>query len=509
MNSFVGQRLALVVALVLLCSCGSGSPTSPASGSRAEGTGQLSLAITTVPPGVQCISITATGAYTVTQTFAATPGAGTVASLALGELPLGAVAITGQAFNVACAAIGSSQPSWVADKQTVNLAQGVITSLTITFRPDNAVTGTPTFVGNVVQLSVGASDIALVMSDGTVEATGYVGSFSNTTTFGVVSTLTNVQQLASSSTGIFGCALLKNATVECWGDNTYGELGNGTTTSSGMPVPVMGLTNVVEVTAGYQFACALESNHTLWCWGESSCGQLGNGGALQPNCTSPTTHTSSTVPVQVTSLGSEVLGVAANWFHACAIANVTPSGDIFCWGYNGYGQLGNNTTTTTSTPVLVPGLFATSQLPGTLDVNTCALRQDGTAFSWGAGGGNGNGSGANALTPTQVVFQGSPASSNNVVQLVAGGFATCARRSDGSVWCWGDAAAGATGDGIGSNMANTLSPTQVIDLPPSVNIAAGYSLTCSLGTDNSLSCWGQSPAFINDFPSAIPVTVTP
>jgi hypothetical protein len=462
--------------LPALLSCGSGSTGDPGAahgGPASTGAGQVTLDITVVPPGVQCIQITATGSYTVTQNFAATPDAGTVGSLSLGELPLGSVAITGQAYNVACASIASQQPSWVATPQVVTLAPGVVSPLTITFHPDNPVTGTPDFVGNVAQVAPGYGQLAVVFTDGTVQVAGQVSGIYFAEAFGAFPGLSNVAQYAYSDDDNWGCVLLKNGTVQCFGTtNGNGQLGNGTTTPSTTPVQVTGLTSVMQICAGFGHACALQSSGTVSCWGANFDGQLGN------NST-----TNSSVPVTA-SLGGSATSIACGGYHSCAIVNAVYA-NVQCWGYNAYGQLGNNSTTNSSVGVTANGLGGITQLALGFQ-SSCALRADGSPFCWGYNfdGELGLGNTTNAGQPARVGLTG-------VLQLASTLNSACARRSDGTVWCWGYDNLGAVGDGTAA--VAVTSPVQVLGaLPPSASISAGNNTACSLGTDQSLECWGEN-----------------
>jgi alpha-tubulin suppressor-like RCC1 family protein len=391
--------------------------------------------------------------------------AGTVGTLSLGPLPLGSVAITGQAFNVACASIASQAPTWISDKDVVTLQAGVVTSLTLTFRPNNPVTGTPSFVGNVVQIAIGDTAIYAVMTDGTVEASGTVPDvLYSAPTFGVVSALSNIAAIGPSNYDYWACALVKNATVECWGVNVSGNLGNGTTTTAPLPVAVTGLANITQLSVGAEHACAVNSSAQLYCWGDNANGEVGTG-------TMP-----SNVLTPALVVGT-VSNVSCGGAHTCAVVN----GKVWCWGANGNGQLGNNATADSFSPVLVVGVEDITQVSAGA-AHTCALRGDGAVFCWGSNayGQLGIGSLADSHTPAQAAISG-------VTQIATSFYDTCARRNDGSVWCWGYDYYGSVGAGQGQN---AQSPAEVIGLPPSASIAATSYDACSVGTDLSVYCWG-------------------
>lgn len=147
------------------------------------------------------------------------------------------------------------------------------------------------------------------------------------------------------------CAVLASGAAKCWGNNLYGQLGNGSLYKSTTPVKVSGLSAAVSITAGYEFTCALLSGGTAQCWGYNNNGQLGDG-SFSP--------TWSTTPVTVSGLGGAV-SIAAGHAHACALL---ANGTVNCWGDNSYGQLGNGPSNPSPSPVptldLVPSLVWTS-----------------------------------------------------------------------------------------------------------------------------------------------------
>lgn len=182
------------------------------------------------------------------------------------------------------------------------------------------------------------------------------------------------------------CAVLGNGTVRCWGRNHQGQLGNGTVASSSTSVAVSGLTGAVAVSGGGVHTCAVLSNGTVRCWGENQFGQLGTGNTV-----------SSTTPVQVTGI-SNAIGVSAGWRHACALL---ADGTLRCWGENTFGKLGNGNTTNASTPVPVSGITGAVGVSAGWWQHSCAVLGNGTVKCWGLNqwGQFGNGTTTSSSTP--------------------------------------------------------------------------------------------------------------
>jgi len=156
------------------------------------------------------------------------------------------------------------------------------------------------------------------------------------------------------------CAIKTNGSVWCWGVNTFGQLGNGTTTTSFTPVAVTGMdSGATAVAAGANSSCAIK-NGRVWCWGYNEQGVLGNG--LNTNSPVP-------VPVTTTNMSAPVSSISALGSHTCAIAGQK----LWCWGYNNAGQLGNGTTTSSNVPVPVTGMNTGVALISMGAVHSCAV----------------------------------------------------------------------------------------------------------------------------------------
>jgi alpha-tubulin suppressor-like RCC1 family protein len=183
--------------------------------------------------------------------------------------------------------------------------------------------------------------------------------------------------------------------AKCWGSNTSGQLGDGTTTNRTTPVDVSGLTsNVAAVGAGGGHTCALMTTAGgLRCWGYNGYGQLGDGAGGNQR----------TTPVDVSGLTSGVAAVAAGDYHTCAV--MTPGGGLKCWGANYYGQLGDGTSgNQRATPVDVSGLTSGVAAVAGGVAYTCAVTTAGGLKCWGVNAYGQLGDGGNQrTTPVWVV----------------------------------------------------------------------------------------------------------
>ena len=188
--------------------------------------------------------------------------------------------------------------------------------------------------------------------------------------------------------------------------------------------------------------------------------------------------------MQVSALGNTVVQISTGYFHTCARKS---DGSAWCWGHNLLGRLGDNTEDDKNLPVQVAGLGS-----GVADISagfahTCAVKTDGSVWCWGdnASGQIGDNSNTPRLTPAQVTSLGGPAA-----EVSANNSFTCARRTDGTLWCWGGNTDGELGDG---STTSSLVPNQVASLGNAVaEVSAGDNGACARKTDNSLWCWGSN-----------------
>jgi alpha-tubulin suppressor-like RCC1 family protein len=273
--------------------------------------------------------------------------------------------------------------------------------------------------------------------------------------------------VAGGLSGDFACAV-DSGLVMCWGANTYGQLGNGTTQSSSFAVAVTGISQVTSVTAGPAFACAVTQSNDLYCWGHNTFGELGNG-----------TLSDSTTPVLAATGAGTVVSVAAGVDFACAALK---DGTASCWGNNQSGDLGNGTTTISPSPVPVSGLTGVTAIAAGYYA-ACAVAS-GAVYCWGdnSEGLLGSDTLMGSTTPVEVPGLGSGATA-----VAVGVMNACAVVS-GGVQCWGTPEA----RGEGTLLLDSFMPTPVSGIGSGATaVALGYISACAL-VNGGVQCWGAN-----------------
>jgi len=258
-------------------------------------------------------------------------------------------------------------------------------------------------------------------------------------------------QTAISVGATHSCALSRVGTVHCWGQNSYGQLGDGTTKSSQHPVAVRtsamaDLTNVKSLSAGIFHTCAVLTNGTVWCWGNQTLGATGSAAAGNRGAVQVRTATGYLTGITSVSSGKQ---------YTCAIAGRAAS---WCWGRNTNGQLGDGTTVNRfyAVPVKIgktPLVNLTAIAAGSGE-HSCAVGTAGQIYCWGANAARQLGDGTTLQRTSAVSFVASTAKLIGPLKDIAVGAAhSCGRTSGGAVWCWGQNTSGQLGNG--SNRATT------------------------------------------------------
>jgi alpha-tubulin suppressor-like RCC1 family protein len=296
---------------------------------------------------------------------------------------------------------------------------------------------------NPVALLTGMEHTCTFVGDGRMQCwgTNYTGQLGDGTMGGFAMAPQFVHNITNAIKGVTGgfhtCAILPDHTVECWGRNQDGQIGNGdSTTDVPLPVPVSGLGPVADLSAGGYHTCALMADHSARCWGRNGRGQLGDG-----------TVNSASTPVPVSGLTTAAV-LKPGGYHTCALLT---DGTVQCWGQSDWGQIGSPGMSFSSVPVTVSGIGRASAVSGGA-YHSCALLADGTVWCWGRNDSGQLGDGTTVTTATPVQVRGIV----GPIAIAAGGFHTCALMRDASVQCWGEGDYGELGTGTTSN-----SPTPV------------------------------------------------
>jgi alpha-tubulin suppressor-like RCC1 family protein len=322
------------------------------------------------------------------------------------------------------------------------------------------------------------------------------------------------------------CASLESGVVQCWGENDLGQLGDGSGQNSLTPVTVAGLDEPVqqldgaggktcallesgtvacwgtaEMTArsvsgfggevtnvsvgGFDNACAI-ADGAVYCWGENIFGRDGSG-----------VTNNQTRPTSLVELPENAVSVDVNSNHACA---VTEAGQVYCWGFNGSGQMGDGAVMQRPIPIAPTGVVSVTDLAvgGARHVaaTTCAILPPANGVvCWG---GNDEGQLGNG---TESTYSASPVKvkglDSGFAQVVVGQNHACARNEAGAVYCWGGNNSGQLGYG---SHESSSAPVRVTGLEDGVTkLVAGAFYTCGLLESSAVQCWGSHvPGFLGD-----------
>jgi alpha-tubulin suppressor-like RCC1 family protein len=276
------------------------------------------------------------------------------------------------------------------------------------------------------------------------------------------------QRVVAMAAGVSStCALSQLGVLFCWGENRFGELGDGTRTPRPLPTPVQTSLRFVSVTGthGTSRTCATTAAGGAYCWGYNLNGELGDGSRQDRYLPAPV---GGGVPFRTLSSS----------YHTCGVGY---DDRAYCWGLALGGALGNGGATgDTAQPVPVAGDPRFRSVTNGMEFS-CGLTAAGIGYCWGWGAMLGNGSGEARLSPYPV------SGGLTFVELSAGEEHTCGLTAAGALYCWGKA--------NGRYDPAVLEPLRVTGVPSFAQIAAGDYHTCALTGDGIAYCWstGQAP----------------
>jgi len=265
------------------------------------------------------------------------------------------------------------------------------------------------------------------------------------------------------------CAVTTAGAAYCWGNDN-----NGGYTLSSTPVAVSGGLTFAAISAGYEATCGVTTGGAAYCWGANNSGQLGNAGDNFWEAT----------PVAVSG-GLTFASVSAGFDHTCG---VTTGGAAYCWGYNGYGELGNGTSTSSTTPVAVSGGLTFAMISagnGSVIGVTCGVTTSGAAYCWGdnSQGELGNATLTSSNTPVPV------AGGLTFAAVGATYYVTCGVTTSGAAYCWGYNYSGQLGNGT---RTSSTTPVAVLGGLTFASVTTDPGHSCGVTTSNAAYCWGDN-----------------
>ena len=321
---------------------------------------------------------------------------------------------------------------------------------------------------NWKQLESGDQSAAGIKTDGTLwtwgrDSYGVLGSGTTANRSSPATIVGGGTTWRSVEMGLNCAAIKTDGTLWTWGYNGFGGLGDGTTSNRSSPVTTLGGgTNWKQVSGGnYAHMAAIKTDGTLWIWGSNTYGQLGDG--TTSNRSSPVT----------------TLGGGTNWKQVALghddTAAIKTDGTLWTWGYNANGQLGNATTTSRRSPGTVAGGGTNwKQVVGATQ-NYCAIKTDGTLWTWGnnSNGQLGDGTISNRSSPVTTAGGGT-----NWKQVSCGYKCVLAIKTDGTLWSWGYNNTGKLGNGTTTDQSSPIQP--INNLSNWKQVSCGYNFTTAV-----------------------------
>lgn len=277
---------------------------------------------------------------------------------------------------------------------------------------------------------------------------------------------------AVGSGAAFACALNEGGRISCFGSNSSGQLGDGTTTTRTTPTPIIGdIADFTALSVGSTHACAIRADGSLYCWGANNRGQIGDN------------TTNNAVTPTLVSAGPW-LAVAAGTEFTCG---VRMDHTLACWGLNTSRQLGDGTTTQRLVPTSESTMAMNWAAVGAGNAFACATKMDGTRHCWGT---NSVGQGADGTTTGIVNPKACDMETDWGTTIDLGETSGCAQKKTGALFCWGDGSSGQTG--LPGDESPKLAAAQVGQEIDWIAISSGFRFTCGIRQSGELLCWGAN-----------------
>lgn len=275
------------------------------------------------------------------------------------------------------------------------------------------------------------------------------------------------------------CGVTTGGDAYCWGHNSHGEIGDGTTTERDVPTLVSGSHVWSSISVGAVDVCGITTANLAYCWGANWDGEVGDN-----------TQTQRTSPTAVSG-GLTWTSITVGSYDACG---VTTTGDGYCWGWNTIGQTGDGTTTQHHVPTAISGAYQWSNISaGKGNGTNCGVTTSGVGYCWGYDGHSefGDGGTANQTVPTAV------SGSHTWISISSGSYSTCGLTTSNDAYCWGVNWNGQIGDNSGTS--KTV-PTAVYGGLKFSSVIAGANKTasdtnCGLALDGVEYCWGYNSEY--------------
>lgn len=270
------------------------------------------------------------------------------------------------------------------------------------------------------------------------------------------------------------CGLTSSGAAECWGRNTEGQLGNGSTIASPRSVPVKSDLKFREIVAGDEHTCAWTAEGKAYCWGRNKEGQLGDGS---------TTSRFDPVPVKGDLIFRRL---SAGGKHTCGVGT---DGVTYCWGNDYVGAVGVGLDRAETSPQAVGKGLGFKEVHAGRD-HTCALTGSGRVYCWGNNtyGQLGIGSDRRDKVALRNPVDGNLA----FTALTVGAKHSCGLTSDGELYCWGDNTSGQLGNGSIGERGNQRRPLPSATGERFTSVSAGATHTCGVTTEGEVLCWGDN-----------------